>query len=1099
MLKIYRFLITVSLGCFAITAVKGQQLPLINSGAILDSGQNLSDQGDYKNAIRLYQQVSRSDTNYQRILVSLAAAYFRDSNYEASSQTAALGLELFPHDANSWYNLIGVSLEGKGKYREAMDYFDSLLAVNPNSYLGWFNKGIAYLDLNSYDSAGSCLEKCLLINPFYTSAHYFLGKTCIMEGKLPQAILCLMTDLAIDPENQYAHSTVQFLTGIANVTDEIATYASQRKPEKEDNFDLSQEILLSKIALDPKYKLQTSLEDPITRQLQALLEKINYEKNDQGFFMQFYVPIYQAFYSDNQYDALVNYLFRGLNIKSVEEFNKKNKKAIDALIDRYANYLNLIRKTRVLNADQRSQATYVYNYTSGTLTGEGKVRDNGGNSVQIGPWVFYFDNGMIRSRGLLNNDGQYMGTWETFYKNGMRNEIVNYHNDTLQGTDSSWFSNGVLDATGNYLNGNLEGTVNFYYYNGLKKIITHYHNGLKNGAETGYSSAGYLEYRNTYLDDKKEGPETNYYPDGSIASETAYHLGLTSGTYKKFDREGVLTMEGTYENDKETGQWRTYFPSGKPKAVYSYTDGVLQGPYQSFYENGKTEQSFQYLDGKFEGRDSDYDKDGKLYCLADYDKDRLRTLTYFDKAGKITHAFSSRNGAGFFSFYDADGNKLDDGNFSKEGERDGLSVYYYKDGDTSASAIFQNGELNGEKTSYYLNGNISEKINYNSGAADGYYQSYHENKRLSYEGWYVDGNRQQEHIAYNLLGDTVSKAYYLDDEQDGYTDFYTPNGKLDQEELYTRGWITQFTQFDSTGNILSKTDLPKGNADFVFKYSGGKDYIRGSYRNYLLSGNYEIFFFDGSPESKKYFRYGKADSSFIKYFYGGGVRETGNYQNGDKTGTWKYFYPDKKICNVSSFKNGKETGIDITYNEDGTLDNEYSFKNDELDGPCKIYGEKNNLAVILNYQEGNLISYTYQSSNGNLVDPVMLKNGSGQLVAYYKNGIKSAEIDFKENLINGRKLIYFTNGRIYDFETRILGKINGIKKVYFENGQTEEEDSFYYGNKNGPCSFYYEDGKKKAVENWYDGELNGTSTYYDKTGLIQQSMFYYYDLLEKVY
>jgi tetratricopeptide (TPR) repeat protein len=148
----------------------------VNSGAILEQSSNLYENGGYDKAIELYNTVSCNDTNYSTILHELAYASYMDSSYEKSISYAKAGASLnSPEKAGDWYNLIGNTLDITGKRKEAVVYYDSLLLLKPKSYLGWFNKGIAYSNMENYEESKKCLEKALLIFPFHASSHYFLG------------------------------------------------------------------------------------------------------------------------------------------------------------------------------------------------------------------------------------------------------------------------------------------------------------------------------------------------------------------------------------------------------------------------------------------------------------------------------------------------------------------------------------------------------------------------------------------------------------------------------------------------------------------------------------------------------------------------------------------------------------------------------------------------------------------------------------------------------------------------------------------------------------------------------------------------------------
>jgi antitoxin component YwqK of YwqJK toxin-antitoxin module/Tfp pilus assembly protein PilF len=1076
-----------------------QNNELINSGDLLDKGAKLHDDGKYKEAIALYSKISRSDTNYARALHELAWSNYLDSNFEACKNFASTGLKLFPQQSADWYNLIAIALDDMKHPEDAIKYYDSTIQLNPNNYLAWFNKGITLYNQKKYDESLNCLQKCIVIYPYYTSAHYFLGLIAVEKGWLPQAMMSFTTNLLIDPTNKYAGYAVKQLSNIALVNDDIAAKAANAKTSSTDNFDLQQQIVLSKISLDRKYKLQTYLEDPVTRQLQVLLEKTQYDKSDKGFWMQYYAPFYQQVFLQGKFNDLVSVIFSGFtSIKQVQEFDKKNRKELDEFIAVIVEYFNNIKETQTLDPDKRSDVKTRYSYDGKTLAGKGVWHVDKNKNILTGPWEFYYPNGKLKSKGLFDDNEQYEGEWIIYYDNGTLKEKIVYKDDKQNGTDTVWFTNGLIFSEENYVNGNLDGDAKYYYYNGYLKTESQYTNGKKNGTEKGFTSGGAPDYISNYVNDKPDGEIKYFHSDGTISETGFYANGLLNGEIKKFTEKGLVTMAGNYTNDKETGAWKEYYPSSKIKKEYSYNNGNLEGAYKEYYENGNTEEEENFVNGKEEGKESDYDEDGKLFCESNFEKGRLRELKFYDKKGNVISSTTTRNGAGDLVFYDARGNKTSESNFTKEGLREGFTTSYFENGKISSTSNYKNGNLNGEKLSYYVNGVLYEKINYTNGDEDGYYISNHENNVLKYEGWFVNGSKQQQHIEYDAFKNITSNTYYNNNVEDGYTAYYEPNGKEDYEEKYHSGWLTHVTQFDSTGKILADIDLPQGKANFLFKYITGKDYIKGTYEHYSLNGKYETFHFDGTKNSVLYYKNGERDSSFIQYFYGGKISSEGNYKNGEKEGTWKYYFENGQLHYAANYIDGDETGHEIIYNEDGSIDKEMDFKDDMLEGAYKMYGDNNTLALILNYHKNNLLSYSYEGKDGKPVDAILIKNSTGIVTGFYKNGNKSAEINFDNNTVNGIRRIYFTTGKIYYEGTRLMDDDNGSKKTYYANGQLAKDENYVDGNLHGLNKYYYPDGKIKAEENWYNGDMEGISKYYDATGKLKQVRNYYYGTLQTV-
>ncbi len=1094
-----KFILASSLFCLFFVAAAQNKQPLLNSGEILKQGFKLHDDGKYKEAIALYQQISRSDTNYSKALYELSFSSYNDSNFIASKQYAELGLKLFPEEQTQWYLQIANAEDELGNTDKAIEYYDKIIALNNNDYVNWFNKGVTYYKNKKFTEAKKSLQTCLLIYPYYTSAHYFLGLISIEEGKPVQAMLSFCTNLFMNPENRYVGKVLTNLSAIADVKDEmLKKVSSSKKKSKDDDFELVEEILLSKIALDRKYKLKSDLEDNIVRQIQVVLEKLEFNASDKGFWMQFYVPYLKQIFDDNQFEVFSYYIFSGINNKSIKEYVKKNQKTIDKFIQSPIAYFNTIKETRVLNVAQRSNVQLKYLFNGSKVSGKGAWQSDGKNYKLTGPWEFYYNDGKLRSKGIYNEKGDKEGEWNFYHSNGELKEKDVYTNGLLNGKVYTWFDNGVQASIMDYKNDLLDGTLQQWYYNAAQRKIEDYTANKKNGLGKSFTNYGYLNHEGIYKDDLENGLITYYYNNGKIQSTLNYNNGKANGVLKKYYYTGSLQLEGEFVNDKRNGIWKDYYANGKLKNVSNYINGEMDGEYKEYYSSGSLMQQSTYSKGKVDGKTEDFDEDGKLFSESTFEKGRLREIRFLDKSGKEISNTTTRRGAANLTFYDAQGNKASEGFFSKDGYRQGKTNFYFRNGNISTEAEYKDGLLNGNRKTYYINGTLSEEVNYSNDEQDGYYTSYYSNKIIRKEGWIVAGRKQGDQIEYNKLGKVTSKAYFLDDENSGYAEYYYANGKIDYEQKWENGWVRRVTQFDTLGAVLEDVDMPKGNGNFTFKYFSGKPYIKGAYKNNHLHGEYKVYFFDGSLSYSTVYNQGNCDSITKQYYYGGKLRSEGNYKLGNKEGLWNYYYDNGKLNYAYNYVDGDIEGVSITYNKDGSKDKEFNYLNGNYEGPLKVYGDNNQLAYQINYHQGKIESYTYEGKDGKLVSPIIVKNGTTTLVAYYKNGIKSAEINFEDDDVHGVRKVYYSNGKIYIDSKRDLGMDEGVKKVYYASGQLEYEEPYYQDLINGLAKRYHPNGKLKSEENFYLGDLHGLSKYYDETGKLIQTREYYYDILQSI-
>ncbi|MGC4101611.1 tetratricopeptide repeat protein [Ferruginibacter sp.] len=1076
-----------------------QNNPLVNSGDLLQKGNELHDQKKYKEAIALYKQISRSDTNYSSALYELSMSCEADSQLQAAHQYAMQGLRLFPEEFPKFSMQAANALDDMGKQEEAINLYDEALKKDPQSYILYFNKGVTQLRMEKLDDAKLNFQQCLLINPYYSSAHYFLGNIYLNQGNLVPAMLAYKTYLLVAPTGKYMSKCVNNLSAIAKVSDDVLEIVKGKKAGKEDNFDMLQQILLSKIALDQQYKLKADLEDKIVRQVQVVDEKLEYRANDKGFAMQFYVPLYSRLFKEDDFEPMVFSVFSGLGIKEVDSWVKKNKKKVEAFAEKAIAYLNEIKYTRVLNEPDRKNAAVRYYYENGVYLGKGNYNVHDKTVDMTGPWEFYFPlNGLVKAKGNFNSSFEKEGEWTYYYNTGKIKEKAFYKNGKLNGQLEGWFTNGNKWYTYNYTDGKMNGVSTGYFYNGLLRKTSTYKEDKKNGVEKGYSSTGYLQYVGNYADDEQEGMLTYYYSNGNKQDEVSYAKGKAQGVYKSYYKDGKPETQGEFTDDKKEGLWTTWYNSGAVKEKTTYSGGEITGEFTEYYENGKLERKGNYTKKKIDGKLEDYTDEGKLYSDATYEKGKLREINFYDAKGNNISTTSTRKGAADITFFTPEGIKSSQGYFNRDGNKDGEFTEFYASGKVSERTNFKDGIKEGEHVSYFSNGQKNVENTFKSGDEDGYTKGYFYNGKLNYEGWIVENDKQQDIIFYNQMGNIKSKEYYLNNELDGYSEYYYPGNVKDCDYRYHNGWLEEIVQYDSTGKELYTSKFEKGRGQLIFKHHNGKNMVEGNYNNYMLNGSYKTFFFDGTLHSQSFYKNDERDSVFKSYFYGGLVQSEGRYVNGEKQGSWKYYFDNGKLSEEEMYKDGKLEGVDKIYNRDGSLDKVGNYKNNQLEGEYTFYGENGQVAVVLNYKKGDLKSYTYEDKAGNKVPPVMLKGSTGKINGFYKNGNPSAEINYLNNDVEGVRKFYYSNGKPFVDGTRQFGYDDGVKKIYYPSGTLWKEEHYVLGNQHGISKWYYPNGKLEREENYYNSDLHGTCKYYDEQGKLKQTRTFYYDILLSV-
>lgn len=104
---------------------------------------------------------------------------------------------------------------------------------------------------------------------------------------------------------------------------------------------------------------------------------------------------------------------------------------------------------------------------------------------------------------------------------------------------------------------------------------------------------------------------------------------------------------------------------------------------------------------------------------------------------------------------------------------------------------------------------------------------------------------------------------------------------------------------------------------------------------------------------------------------------------------------------------------------------------------------------------------------------------------YYENGVLASEIEYKEELRNGKSIVYYPNGNIKQEGYYVDDKEHGLFKDYYETGRLATEAYFKNGKQDGELKGYHENGLLETIQYFKDGVPDSTFESYYSNGQLE--------------
>ncbi len=465
---------------------------------------------------------------------------------------------------------------------------------------------------------------------------------------------------------------------------------------------------------------------------------------------------------------------------------------------------------------------------------------------------------------------------------------------------------------------------------------------------------GTVSSEGTIKDGKPEGYWKSYYVTGVIKSEGRRTNFLLDSVWLFYDMAGDTTEKISYMYGKKNGYYYKYkkepFTGLYIESKELYAGDKKEGTAYVFFPDGNIKQTIPYSDNKIDGLSKEYDQEGNIITLLEYNNDRLisrerinridnnglkqGTWKEFFTNGNLKKEENYRDNLlhGYYREYNSSGQIIftllyDNGAIVQSANTDDTEINitnrYDEENRLVYSGPYRNDVPVGVHREYGSDGSVIKSFIYNdnglllsegivdeSGNRNGNWKDFYSDGTIMAEGQYVNNIRSGIWKFYNSNGSVEQTGSYYYGRPDGVWRWYYENNALLREEEYYRGQREgPYVEYSDTGEIIVQGQYTDGERNGTWSFDSGNYIEKGDYIIGLKDGLWQSYYPDGTLRYKGKYIQGNADG-LHRYFYDNGrSKEEQYYKMGIRERTWRKYDEDGLLILTIAYKNDKETSI----------------------------------------------------------------------------------------------------------------------------------------------------------------------------------------------
>lgn len=1055
-----------------------------DSESFLSDGIRLYEEGKYQDALKTFDKIVKDDPNFYSAqyekAITLAVGDDKEAARAFYEDTYNKG---YMKENPLFYMAYGNFLSDQKDYDKAEKMFQESLKIYPNSSSLFYNLALLYLRKEERQKSVDYLEKAITINPNHAGSHYMLGLIALEDGRVTEGSMALLAYLSLVNEGKGCENAILKLN--AKFSENYLDKSKLTFSKSGDNFEEIDVILRNSLPLKSAYKVNSTIDDVIIRQVQAIAEYAVEHKMENGFFETTYVPWLADIVKKKQFEGFSYHILLGMKEHLGKKITSQNKK-ITAFNETYLSkdfWQVFAKRTVDLFGKQEEVVVYLKNNKpyllgkeeNGKKVGKYKVLNEDGNMIsdlnlvndELDGLQKYYD-----FKGRLTEEKNYSkgkanGKRIKYYENGNIEFVENYKNDLLEGISTSYYYNGGKSCELNFVNNERDGAFVCFYENGTKKSEINYSKGKFNGSYILYDTAGNITNSYSYVMGEIDGKVYEYYDGKVVKSEIEYKSGKISSPYKVYYPDGTLKEETTYQNNNPA-TLVSNLPNGKKS-------------YETLYDK----DGYVTTNNYFNGNDI-------LYFQETYKKGEIKTALQFE-SGKSKPTDVPVN-KGNYVMKNLEGIVLTKGSYEK-GKKKGEWNYFYNTGSLSAKENFDNGKLTGLAKTYATDERLSSVLNYVNDTISGVYENY-EHGGLSNVYHYKSGQLNGPNKSFYPDGSISKENFYINGQL--YKSIrYWQNGNANLVSWYVNDSAIKLENYSPDGKKLNEINYTNKNEKMSIAFFGGAEIHETTLKNGAFEGKYIVKDKNGRIISDNNYVNGLRHGKQIAYGPTGTPTSERNYYSGKPNGTGKYYDIAGNLRMSDNDMFGSDTGPLARYYHNKGKFLEYNQYNGNIEGEAKYYNQKGDNILIVGYQNNELLYYIKLDKNGKLSEKTPVVGQTAKIISSYPNGKTAIEINFVKGNIDGKLVVNSQEGRTEYEANYDMNLLSGPRIEYYANGKVYKKENFKNSSFEGLQQFFKEDGKPWVTAEYKNDELHGLCKIYTN-GIVSQTQRYDSDALVEI-